>query len=886
MAAPSAGTAKQVNRAEVVDQNFIAHVKSLKDRSPDQLDAGQARAMNAEDLMELFDSQIQSRQMDLMARVKRLENKVFYTIGSSGHEGNTLVGRLTRHTDPAFLHYRSGGFMAERSRKLEESDFIRDTALSFAASRNDPSSGGRHKVWGSRPLWVIPQTSTIASHLPKAVGCALAIAQGPRLGRPLPVPEDSISVCSFGDASLNHSTAQGALNSAQWAAYQGLQVPVLFVCEDNNIGISVRTPQGWVEASVRHRPGMHYIAANGLDLAEGYAAVQEAVSVCRERRQPVFLHLSTTRLMGHAGTDFEVDYRSLGELEAAEAKDPLLRSAELVVAAGLMSPDEILARYEECRRQCLDAADLADGEPRLATLEDVAKPLAPLHPRLVEAEAARRIRNEDRVRAFGDELNFPERLGRRHLAILINWGLADLMAKYPETLLFGEDVAQKGGVYTITRGLMKRFGPARVFNTLLDEQTILGLAQGYGSMGLLPLPEIQYLAYFHNACDQIRGEACSLQFFSNNQFRNPMLMRIASLGYQKGFGGHFHNDNSIAALRDIPGLVVGCPSRGDDAVMMLRTLAALAREDGRVCAFLEPIALYMTKDLYATGDGGWLFAYPEQGKAMPLGEGRVYFPEAKDLLIITFGNGVPMSLRAAREIQRQSGAKVRVLDLRWLQPLNEEQITSLARSSSAVLVVDEGRRSAGVGEGVITALVEGGLGHLPLERVVGADCYTPLGDAASLVLPGEEDITAAGLRLVAQSRGPATPANGDGDQSPEALDAEPAAAEMTDNTGEPGAARLDQVEGSDETAAMQPEQSSTEMADDATAGATEQAIQETTDQTQQHTAETQGAAPASSITPAMASSDHADPEASESDARFGEMVYSQAEEAETSVKPA
>src|SRR6185312_16044448 len=111
---------------------------------------------------------------------------------------------------------------------------------------------------------------------------------------------------------------------------------------------------------------------------------------------------------------------------------------------------------------------------------------------------------------------------------------------------------RRRGVYTVTKGLNKTFKGSRVFNTLLDETMILGLAQGYANMGMLPIPEIQYLAYFHNACDQIRGEAASLQFFSNDQYRNPMVMRIASLGYQKGFGGHFHNDNSITALRDIP----------------------------------------------------------------------------------------------------------------------------------------------------------------------------------------------------------------------------------------------------------------------------------------------------------------------------------------------
>ncbi|MDE2248927.1 MAG: MFS transporter, partial [Xanthomonadaceae bacterium] len=313
--------------------------------------------------------------------------------------------------------------------------------------------------------------------------------------------------------------------------------------------------------------------------------------------------------------------------------------------------------------------------------------------------------------------------------------------------LFGEDVAQKGGVYTVTKGLNKAFKGSRVFNTLLDETMILGLAQGYANMGMLPLPEIQYLAYFHNACDQIRGEAASLQFFSNGQYRNPMVMRVASLGYQKGFGGHFHNDNSIAALRDIPGLVVGCPSRGDDAATMLRTLMALAKVDGRVCAFLEPIALYMTKDLHEAGDGQWQFDYPAPDQAMPLGEGRVYNEGADDLVVFTFGNGVPMALRAARAIETELGWQVRVVDLRWLAPLNDAFIATQAASAKRILVLDEGRKSAGVGEGVITAIVEGGHGATPIERVVGADTFTPLAGAALLVLPGEAEVVAAARQL-------------------------------------------------------------------------------------------------------------------------------------------
>jgi len=742
---------KGLNRAEICDANFIDFVQQWRG-DPAPTPAPDApilpgSTLDAQGFAELFESQLVSRHLDLMARVLRVQNKVFYTIGSSGHEGNALVARLARHTDPAFLHYRSGGFMAERFRKLPGMDPVMDAALSFAASRDDPASGGRHKVWGSKPLWVLPQTSTIASHLPKALGTALAIESGRRIGHTLPIPGDSVVICSFGDASANHATAQTAFNTAAWAAYQRLPAPILFVCEDNGIGISVKTPDGWIAQSFAHRPGLDYFYADGLDLVEGHAQVERALAHCRQTRRPTFLHLRTTRLMGHAGTDFEIEWRPLPELCAAEASDPLLRSAAIAMQSGWMTAAQVLDLYDRVRARCFAAAAEADRRPKLTDLAEVVAPLAPYSPAAVQAEATRTAADEARVAAFGGAAQLPETQPPRHLAIQINQALHDLMAKYPATLLFGEDVAQKGGVYTVSKGLLKAFGPRRVFNTLLDETMILGMAQGLANLGMLPIPEIQYLAYLHNAADQLRGEACSLQFFSNDQYRNPMLLRIAGLGYQKGFGGHFHNDNSIAALRDIPGLVVGCPSRGDDAAMMLRTLAALATVDGRVAVFLEPIALYMSKDLHAPGDGQWLFPYPAPDQALVLGEGRVYAPEASDLVIFTYGNGVPMSLRAARAIEQELGWQVRVVDLRWLVPLNAGFISGQAADAQRVLVVDEGRHSAGVGEGVITALVEAGLGHLPIQRVCGADTYTPLAGAALCVLPSDNAVLNAALAL-------------------------------------------------------------------------------------------------------------------------------------------
>ena len=738
-----------INRAEIVDANFIGFVKSWADEMPrPNLDAPVRRghSLTGRDFLELFESQMLSRHQDIEARAMRARNEGFYTIGSSGHEINAVVGRVTRHTDIAFLHYRSGAFMQERARKLDI-DMVYDTALSLAASSEDPISGGRHKVWGSVPLWVPPQTSTIASHLPKAVGTAVALAQAKRLGLTPPIPDDSIVVCSFGDASSNHSTALGAFNAAQWTAHQKLACPVLFVCEDNSIGISVKTPEGWVEANFRNRTGLHYVQADGLDLVDTWDKTLAAVEHCRRTRQPTFLHLKLVRLLGHAGTDAETEYKSTEELESTEARDPLLMSAETALETGLMTSAEVLELYERCRARVQAASKKAATRPKLTTARQVMAPLAPYHADKVNQEATRAATKDARIAVFGSEEVLPEKSPPKHLSIQINRALFDLMAKYPEMTVFGEDVAQKGGVYTVTSGLYKTFKGHRVFNTLLDEQTILGMAQGAAYMGMLPFPEIQYLAYFHNACDQIRGEAASLQFFSNAQYRNPMVTRIASLGYQKGFGGHFHNDNSFTALRDIPGLVIACPSRGDDAAMMLRTCAALAKVDGRVVAYLEPIALYMTKDLHEPKDNQWLFEYPAPDRAIPVGEGRVYEPKAKDLLIISYGNGVPMSLRVAKKLATETGKQARVLDLRWLKPLNAELMAKHAKECRQVLVVDEGRETGGIAEEIFAHLEEHAPG-VPKKRVAGKDSYIPLASAANLILLSEEEIYAAAKSLL------------------------------------------------------------------------------------------------------------------------------------------
>jgi 2-oxoisovalerate dehydrogenase E1 component len=223
-----------------------------------------------------------------------------------------------------------------------------------------------------------------------------------------------------------------------------------------------------------------------------------------------------------------------------------------------------------------------------------------------------------------------------------------------------------------------------------------------------------------------------------------MVVRIAGLGYQEGFGGHFHNDDSLTVLRDLPGVVVAVPARPDDAAAMLRTLAVSAQLDGTVGVYVEPIARYHTADLHEPGDREWS-ATPDRNVHIPIGVARTY-GDGKDLTILTFGNGLYMSLRVAKRL-RKRGKKVRVVDLRWISPLPLDDMLREAKATSKVLVVDETRASGGVAEGVLAALIDLGFSGR-MARVASKDSFIPLGDAAKLVLLSESEIEAAAERLL------------------------------------------------------------------------------------------------------------------------------------------
>lgn len=725
-----------LDRVSIVHENFLRRV-AARDFP---VGTPPIDVLTPDEAMGLYRSQVLSRALDLQSRVMQKAGQGFYTIGSSGHEGMAALGHALRVDDIAFLHYRDAAFQIARAAKAGQPGMMRDMLLSFACSAEDPTSGGRHKVLGSRALMIPPQTSTIASHLPKAVGAAHAITLA-RRNRPehAVLARDAIAMCSFGDASLNHSTAQGAINAAGWTAVQGIPLPLLFVCEDNGIGISTKTPSGWVKASMSAKPGMKYFEADGLDIFAAVAAARQAADWVRLHRKPAFLHLRTVRLYGHAGPDVVTSYLAKAEVEADEAHDPLLYSARGLIACGAASAEQVLEIYRATLDEVAAAAQEMAATPRLQTAAQVMESLIPPKRDVTPSNGPS---PERRAEVFGGDMaqmHQPQPMSR-----LINWALHDLMLTHDETLLMGEDVGRKGGNYGVTQKLHARFGPARVIDTLLDEQSILGLAIGLAHNGFIPMPEIQFLAYLHNAEDQLRGEAATLSFFSRGQWTNPMVLRISALGYQKGFGGHFHNDNSLAVLRDIPGLIIACPSTGDEAALMLRECHRLAREEQRVVVFLEPIALYPMRDLLDPGDGGWMRTYPAADLRIETGTVGVH-GDGADLAIVTYGNGHYLSRQAQHDLAAK-GIAARVIDLRWLAPLPQAAMLA-AIGDRPVLIVDECRRTGGQAEALMAIMAEAGLARFA--RLTAEDSFIATGTAYGVTLPSREGIVAAAEALLA-----------------------------------------------------------------------------------------------------------------------------------------
>ena len=441
--------------AESIDEYFTATVSALV--APGSADSAVLQGLSPQAVLDVFDAQLGSRHLDLRRALAAVSTgKGFYTIGSAGHEANAAVAAALRPDRPGAAALPLGrASTGPRARRCRAATPLRDVLLGLVAAADEPIAGGRHKVFGHHDLAVIPQTSTIASHLPRALGRGVRDRAGPQARRAdRPGPHDALVGVQL-RRRLGSTTRprSGAINTAACTrAYQGLPLPLLFVCEDNGLGHQRPTPPGWVERAYGDRDGPRATSAPTAPTCRRCSPPRRAAVGLRARTDgaPAFLHLRTVRLMGHAGTDVETGVpHARRDRRRLRRATRCSRTARCWSRAGCATADELLDRYEaQARpRSCSSALEVAE-RARAATARE-----AVIAPR---SRAARR-----RGRA-------PPTAGRgRRRARCPRRGAADAGAgdqprarrrarPHPERARCSARTSpRKGGVYGVTRGLQQ-----------------------------------------------------------------------------------------------------------------------------------------------------------------------------------------------------------------------------------------------------------------------------------------------------------------------------------------------------------------------------------------------------------------------------------------------
>jgi 2-oxoisovalerate dehydrogenase E1 component len=510
------------------------------------------------------------------------------------------------------------------------------------------------------------------------------------------------------------------------------------VVEDNGYAISVpvevNTAGGDISKLVSGFPNLFIQKVDGTDPLASYAAFKAAVSYCRERRGPAFVHAKVIRPYSHSLSDDEKLYRPDEEREAEAARDPIKTFAEFLMTEGIATSEELEELRKAIDNEVNEAADLAVATPQPAgptALRNVFSPdVDPTDRKLFDTE--------DGAELSGNPGTMVD---------LINRCLHEEMERDERIVVFGEDVADcsreeyldrvkgKGGVFKVTANLQRRFGSARVFNSPLAEANIIGRAVGMALRGLKPVVEIQFFDYIFPAFHQIRNEVAVMRWRSDGDWKCPMVIRVPVGGYLKG-GAVYHSQSGTTLFAHTPGLRIVYPSTALDANGLLRT--AIRCDDPVL--FLEHKHLY--RQVYNKSQ------YPSNDFMIPFGKAKTIRP-GTDVTVITFGALVERSNQAAKRLEQQ-GISVEIIDLRTIVPYDWEAIAESVRKTSRVIVAHEDPRSFGVGAEIAARISDELFEYLdaPVRRVAATDTF--VGYAPQLedyILPQSEDVEAAIIEL-------------------------------------------------------------------------------------------------------------------------------------------
>ncbi len=655
------------------------------------------------------------------------QSRVFFQISGAGHEGLLLA--LARHLRPGydwfFPYYRDLALVLGLGVTPTE------VLLQAVGSADDPASGGRQMPahWGDPAKHIVTQSSCTGSQCLGAVGSAEAaryISRRPQLPG-CEAQGDELTYVSLGEGATSEGEFWESLNTACT-----LHLPVLFVVADNGYAISVpqvdQSPAP-ISELVRGFRGLGIYKVDARDYFEAHRIGAQAVAHVRAGMGPALVHATVTRPYSHSAADTQSKYRTTEELADEAAHDPILLLRSALIEAGVLSDQQADAIQTDAAAEVARAAKAAMAAP-LPTPESATDHVYVLPDLPVPGPPP----------TDGEVVMFGEAITRT---------LHEVMESDERVRVFGEDVADarealladlegKGGVFGTTRGLQRRFGEARCYNTPLAEANIIGRAIGQAIRGLRPAPEIQFFDYIWPAMHQIKSEAATIRWRSNGTFSCPVVIRVPIGGYLTG-GAIWHSQCGESIFAHVPGLLIAFPSRARDAAGLLRY--AFRCEDPVM--FLEH--KHLLRQAYAADP------FPEPDWVLPFGHGEVRRP-GQDITIVTWGATVHKSLEAATQIEADGGGSIEVIDLRTLSPWDKDLVGSSVCRTSRALVVHEDVLTCGFGAEVAAWIADETFEHLdaPVRRVGALDthvAYAPVLEEA--ILPQTSDIIAAARELLA-----------------------------------------------------------------------------------------------------------------------------------------
>jgi 2-oxoisovalerate dehydrogenase E1 component len=704
--------------------------------------------LTREQLVEFYRLMYLSRRTDDREIVLKRQQKIFFQISCAGHEALLVAAGMALKPgyDWFFPYYR------DRAICLALGNTVEEQLLQAVGAADDVASGGRQMPshWSSRKLNIVSPSSSTATQCLHAVGCAEAgrfFTKHPEAAKKhdgdyrefkdVKFHGDEVVYVSIGEGSTSQGEFWESLNTAS----NGM-LPVLYVVEDNGYAIStpveVNTPGGNISRLVANFPNFHFAEIDGTDPIASYKAMVEAVAYCRSGKGPALVHGHVIRPYSHSLSDDERLYRSVEELDADAAKDPISRMQMWLLREGILDADAINKLERQVDEEVQRAADRAV----MATLPTVASITKHVYSEDLSSQDAR----------FDTEPQPTADATERTMADLINCCLKDEMRRDERVVVFGEDVADatrdsalragkikgKGGVFKLTAGLQTEFGSDRCWNSPLAEANITGRAIGMAMRGMKPVVEIQFFDYIWPAMHQMRNELSLVRWRSNGDFNCPLVMRVPIGGYLTG-GSIYHSQSGESIFTHTPGVRVVMPSNALDALGLLRT--AIRCDD--------PVLFLEHKRLYRETFGR--AAYPGPDYCIPFGKAKIVRP-GKDLTVLTYGAVVPRALQAAQKLHRETGVDVELIDLRSLTPYDWEAIAESVKKTNRVIVAHEDMLSWGYGA-EIAARIGDELFHdldAPVRRVAAMDtfvAYQPLLEDA--ILPQPEDLYRAMAELAA-----------------------------------------------------------------------------------------------------------------------------------------